>query len=58
MEVKGQSGLDEMVWWWYLGCQAPFTLVTLVVQLEPSGVNSPLAMLFLLDHSIKQKRHW
>ena len=57
VEVNDQRSLDQMDWWWHLGCQAPFTLPTLAVQLEPSGVNLPLAMLLLLDHSIMQKRH-
>lgn len=44
VEVSDQRDLDQVVWWWHLGCQAPFTFPGLAVQLQTSGVNSPLAM--------------
>lgn len=53
VEVSDQRSLDQMVWWWHLGCQALFTL--------PNPCSSVMAkccymaMLLLLDHSIMQK---
>lgn len=45
MEANDHRGLNQTVWWWHLGCQAPFTLPALAFQLE-SGlieVNCSLA---------------
>lgn len=42
-EVNDHRGLNQMVWWWHLGCQVPFTLPALAFQLESSGVNCSLA---------------
>lgn len=36
-EGKDHRGLNQAVWWWHLGCQAPFTLPALAeFQLESS----------------------
>lgn len=52
-EVNDQRDLDEMVWWWHFGYQTLLTLPSLAVQLEPSEVNSPLAMLLLHQSNLK-----